>query len=189
VAKRVAEWTVASYVGNRANVRQGPPRDWGGKDPIDFYLEDVMIHGTADTVVPYAISVNLSSNLTAAAVYNELHPLAGYDHYPVMANNVYNTNLVGAIIDYMITFAKLTTGNPQPAAPVRLGSQFLQFANGQFTFDITGPTNLTVAVQQSTNQMNTWQSIATNQLLTGTAWVTNAASATSQFYRVRIISP
>ena len=50
VAKRVAEWTVASYVGNRANVRQGPPRDWGGKDPIDYYLEDVMIHGTAESV-------------------------------------------------------------------------------------------------------------------------------------------
>jgi alkanesulfonate monooxygenase SsuD/methylene tetrahydromethanopterin reductase-like flavin-dependent oxidoreductase (luciferase family) len=50
VAKRVAEWTIASYVGNKANVRQGPARDFGGKDPVDYYLEDVMIHGTADSV-------------------------------------------------------------------------------------------------------------------------------------------
>jgi hypothetical protein len=51
VAKRVAEWTIASYVGNLANVRQGPVRDFGGKDPVDYYLEDVMIHGTPDSVV------------------------------------------------------------------------------------------------------------------------------------------
>jgi alkanesulfonate monooxygenase SsuD/methylene tetrahydromethanopterin reductase-like flavin-dependent oxidoreductase (luciferase family) len=50
VAKRAAAWMVASYVGQSANVRQGPPRDFGGKDPIDFYLDDVMFHGTADSV-------------------------------------------------------------------------------------------------------------------------------------------
>ena len=33
------------------HVRQGPPRDFGGKDPVDFYLDDVMIHGTAESVV------------------------------------------------------------------------------------------------------------------------------------------
>jgi alkanesulfonate monooxygenase SsuD/methylene tetrahydromethanopterin reductase-like flavin-dependent oxidoreductase (luciferase family) len=50
VAKRAAAWMVASYVGQSANVRQGPPRDFGGKDPIDFYLDDVMFHGTPDSV-------------------------------------------------------------------------------------------------------------------------------------------
>jgi alkanesulfonate monooxygenase SsuD/methylene tetrahydromethanopterin reductase-like flavin-dependent oxidoreductase (luciferase family) len=50
VAKRVAEWTIASYIGQLTNVRQGPIRDFGGKDPVDFYLEDVMIHGTAESV-------------------------------------------------------------------------------------------------------------------------------------------
>jgi len=50
VAKRVAEWTIASYVGRKDNVRQGPSRDFGGKDPVDFYLEDVMIHGTPESV-------------------------------------------------------------------------------------------------------------------------------------------
>jgi alkanesulfonate monooxygenase SsuD/methylene tetrahydromethanopterin reductase-like flavin-dependent oxidoreductase (luciferase family) len=53
VARRVAEWTLASYVGPKhaGNVRQGPARDFGGKDPVDFYLDDVMIHGTADRVI------------------------------------------------------------------------------------------------------------------------------------------
>jgi alkanesulfonate monooxygenase SsuD/methylene tetrahydromethanopterin reductase-like flavin-dependent oxidoreductase (luciferase family) len=50
VAARAAGWMVASYVGQTANVRQGPPRDFGGKDPIDFYLDDVMFHGTPDSV-------------------------------------------------------------------------------------------------------------------------------------------
>jgi alkanesulfonate monooxygenase SsuD/methylene tetrahydromethanopterin reductase-like flavin-dependent oxidoreductase (luciferase family) len=53
VAKRVAEWTIASYVGPKhsGNVRQGPARDFGGKDPVDYYLDDVMVHGTAESVV------------------------------------------------------------------------------------------------------------------------------------------
>jgi len=52
VARRVAEWTIASYVGPKhtGNVRQ-EVRTFGGKDPVDYYLNDVMIHGTADSVV------------------------------------------------------------------------------------------------------------------------------------------
>jgi alkanesulfonate monooxygenase SsuD/methylene tetrahydromethanopterin reductase-like flavin-dependent oxidoreductase (luciferase family) len=51
VAKRVAEWTIASYVGpaHSGNARS-EVRDYGGKDPVDYYLDDVMIHGTADSV-------------------------------------------------------------------------------------------------------------------------------------------
>jgi alkanesulfonate monooxygenase SsuD/methylene tetrahydromethanopterin reductase-like flavin-dependent oxidoreductase (luciferase family) len=50
VAKRVAEWTIASYVGPaHANVRQ-EARSFGGKDPVAYYLDDVMIHGTAESV-------------------------------------------------------------------------------------------------------------------------------------------
>jgi acetyl esterase/lipase len=175
---------------------------WGGLPPYGTDVHPVnlfpitsqtpptcMIHGTADTIVPYADSVNLSSNLTTAGVYNELHPLAGYNHYPVMANGIYDTNLVSIIINYMITFAKLTTGNSPPAVPVRLGDHILQAANGQFCFDITGPTNVTVAVECSTNLLSSWQAIATNQLLTGTAWFTDAISAASQFYRAQIVSP
>lgn len=50
VARRAAEWTVESYVGAKHdNVRQ-EVRSFAGKDPIDFYLDDVMIHGTAESV-------------------------------------------------------------------------------------------------------------------------------------------
>ena len=175
---------------------------WGGVPPYGTDVHPVnlgpitaqtpptcMIHGTADSVVPYAISMNLSSNLTAAGVYDELHPLAGYDHYPVMANGVYDTNLVGTIINTMMAFARLTTGNLPTTTPLRLGNLTLQAADGQFIFDITGPTNVTVAIECSTNLMSSWQVIATNQLLTGAVRFTNVLSTTSQFYRARIVSP
>jgi alkanesulfonate monooxygenase SsuD/methylene tetrahydromethanopterin reductase-like flavin-dependent oxidoreductase (luciferase family) len=66
VAKRVAEWTIAAYVGPRhaGNVRQGPARDFGGKDPIDFYLDDVMIHGTADSVADQIQSLAAEIGMT-----------------------------------------------------------------------------------------------------------------------------
>ena len=177
---------------------------WGGVPPYGSNVHPVnlcpitaltpptcLIHGTADTVVPYASSVNLSSNLTAARVYNELHPLVGYDHYPVMANGVYNKNLVSTLINYMIAFADLATSNLSSTVPirVRLGDHTLQSANGQFNFDITGPTNVTFAIERSTNLMSNWQVITTNQLLTGTAQLTNLISATNEFYRARIVSP
>jgi len=52
VARRVAEWTTASYTGPKhtGNIRQ-EQRDYRGKDPIDYYLEDVMVHGTWESVV------------------------------------------------------------------------------------------------------------------------------------------
>jgi alkanesulfonate monooxygenase SsuD/methylene tetrahydromethanopterin reductase-like flavin-dependent oxidoreductase (luciferase family) len=51
VAKRAAEWMVASYVGGRHdNVRQ-EVRTFGGRDPIEFYLDEVIFHGTAESVV------------------------------------------------------------------------------------------------------------------------------------------
>ena len=66
VAKRVAEWTLASYVGpqHNANVRQGPARDFGGKDPVEFYLEDVMIHGTASRVVEQIQALSQQCGMT-----------------------------------------------------------------------------------------------------------------------------
>ncbi len=75
VAKRAAEWTVASYVGpqHSGNVRQGPPRDFGGKDPIDFYLDDVMIHGTPESVVEQIQSLSSEIGMT----YLMAAPLSG----------------------------------------------------------------------------------------------------------------
>ena len=49
VARRAAEWMLTSYVGNSGHHRQ-EPRTFGGKNPVDFYLEDVMLHGTSDDV-------------------------------------------------------------------------------------------------------------------------------------------
>ena len=191
-----------SYRSTNVNSFLGCISLWGGVPPYATGVHPVnlcpitaqtpptcMIHGTADTIVPYADSVNLSSNLTAAAIYNELHPLVGYEHAPVMTNGVYDTNLVGTIIATMMAFADLTTGTLPPAVPVRLGDHTLQAANGQFRFDITGPTNVTVVIEKSTDQLSSWQAIATNQLVTGAAWLTNTISAASQFYRARIMAP
>jgi alkanesulfonate monooxygenase SsuD/methylene tetrahydromethanopterin reductase-like flavin-dependent oxidoreductase (luciferase family) len=75
VAKRAAEWMTASYVGPKhtGNVRQGPPRDFGGKDPIDFYLDDVMIHGTAESVADQILSCAAEIGMT----YLMAAPLSG----------------------------------------------------------------------------------------------------------------
>jgi alkanesulfonate monooxygenase SsuD/methylene tetrahydromethanopterin reductase-like flavin-dependent oxidoreductase (luciferase family) len=74
VAKRVAEWTVASYVGpqHTGNVRQ-EVRNFGGKDPIDFYLDDVMIHGTAESVAEQIQSFGAELGMT----YLMAAPLSG----------------------------------------------------------------------------------------------------------------
>jgi alkanesulfonate monooxygenase SsuD/methylene tetrahydromethanopterin reductase-like flavin-dependent oxidoreductase (luciferase family) len=56
VAQRAAEWTVASYVGRAHNNVRQEMRTFGGKDPIDFYLQDVIIYGTADSVADQILS-------------------------------------------------------------------------------------------------------------------------------------
>lgn len=49
VARRGAQWMLGAYVGDTAHHRQ-EARTFGGKDPVDFYLDDVILHGTADKV-------------------------------------------------------------------------------------------------------------------------------------------
>ena len=73
VAARAAEWMTASYVGRTSNVRQGPPRDFGGKHPTDFYLDDVMIHGTPDSVAEQIQSFAVKIGMT----YLMAAPLSG----------------------------------------------------------------------------------------------------------------
>jgi alkanesulfonate monooxygenase SsuD/methylene tetrahydromethanopterin reductase-like flavin-dependent oxidoreductase (luciferase family) len=64
VAKRVAEWTIASYVGPKHdNVRQ-EARNFGGKDPVDYYLEHVMIHGCAERVMDQILSFGADIGMT-----------------------------------------------------------------------------------------------------------------------------
>jgi alkanesulfonate monooxygenase SsuD/methylene tetrahydromethanopterin reductase-like flavin-dependent oxidoreductase (luciferase family) len=49
VARRAAGWMVASYIGQGTHHRQ-EVRTFGGKDPVQFYLDDVILHGTAESV-------------------------------------------------------------------------------------------------------------------------------------------
>jgi alkanesulfonate monooxygenase SsuD/methylene tetrahydromethanopterin reductase-like flavin-dependent oxidoreductase (luciferase family) len=51
VARRAAQWTVASYVGPTHGAHRQEVRTFDGKDPIDFYLDDTILHGTAEGVV------------------------------------------------------------------------------------------------------------------------------------------
>jgi acetyl esterase/lipase len=48
-----------------------------------------LIHGTSDDVVPYKSSQDLSDKLTAAGIYNELHPLENARHYPENLSDVF----------------------------------------------------------------------------------------------------
>ena len=50
VARRAAQWTVASYVASSHGAHRQEVRTFGGKDPIDYYLEDVVLHGTPEAV-------------------------------------------------------------------------------------------------------------------------------------------
>ena len=70
IARRTAEWTVAAYTGPKhtANIRQ-EARSYGGKDPVDYYLDDVMIHGTpqgvADQIQALADEVGMTYLMVA----------------------------------------------------------------------------------------------------------------------------
>ena len=61
-------WTVASYVGKAGNVRQ-EVRDYAGKDPVDRYLDDVMVYGTAESVADQlrALSADIGMDYLMAA--------------------------------------------------------------------------------------------------------------------------
>jgi acetyl esterase/lipase len=56
-----------------------------------------IIHGTSDQIVPYSTSTELSAQLTGKGIYNELHPLAGADHFP--------ENKANEFIPLMISFS------------------------------------------------------------------------------------
>ena len=65
VARRAAQWTIASYVGpaHSANHRQ-EARTFGGKDPVDFYLDDVALHGTAESVADQIRALQADAGMT-----------------------------------------------------------------------------------------------------------------------------
>jgi alkanesulfonate monooxygenase SsuD/methylene tetrahydromethanopterin reductase-like flavin-dependent oxidoreductase (luciferase family) len=49
VARRAAGWMLGAYIGNAAHHRQ-EVRTFAGRDPTEYYLEEVMLHGTAESV-------------------------------------------------------------------------------------------------------------------------------------------
>jgi alkanesulfonate monooxygenase SsuD/methylene tetrahydromethanopterin reductase-like flavin-dependent oxidoreductase (luciferase family) len=62
VARRAAEWTVASYIG--ASHHRQEVRTYHGKDPVDFYLDDVVLHGTADSIVDQIAALASDAGMT-----------------------------------------------------------------------------------------------------------------------------
>jgi acetyl esterase/lipase len=61
------------------------PKRWYAQSPHALNSYDTptcIVHGTADTTVPFQNSLDLSNQLAAAGVTVELHPLAGYGHTP-----------------------------------------------------------------------------------------------------------
>lgn len=106
----------ASYCAEGVKQFKGCINMWGGIRPYgkentqavnvsrigEMTPPTCIIHGTSDTVVPYSISLNLASQLTAAGVYNELYPLPGEKHYPV--------KIADQLFDIIITFSNKIIG-------------------------------------------------------------------------------
>jgi alkanesulfonate monooxygenase SsuD/methylene tetrahydromethanopterin reductase-like flavin-dependent oxidoreductase (luciferase family) len=51
VARRGAQWLVESYAGPQHAHRKSMQRTYGGKDPTQYYVDNVILHGTPDSVV------------------------------------------------------------------------------------------------------------------------------------------
>ena len=64
VARRAAQWTVDSYVGGSHGAHRQEVRTFDGKDPIAFYLEDVMLHGTPESVVDQIRALEAEAGMT-----------------------------------------------------------------------------------------------------------------------------
>lgn len=80
---------------------------WGGEvysGPIDPSRAPVflILHGTADSIAGYEVSLSLKEKLDRQAVPNVLLPLEGAEHYP--------EEHVGEILQYVILFLRQITG-------------------------------------------------------------------------------
>jgi len=64
VARRAAQWTVASYIGPGHGAHRQEVRTFDGKDPIAFYLEDVMLHGTPEAVADQIRALETDAGMT-----------------------------------------------------------------------------------------------------------------------------
>lgn len=63
IAKRGAEWLVASYIGPQHKSVLQHSKDYQGMDPIDFYMQEVIVHGTPDDVVDQIHSLEGTAQL------------------------------------------------------------------------------------------------------------------------------
>jgi alkanesulfonate monooxygenase SsuD/methylene tetrahydromethanopterin reductase-like flavin-dependent oxidoreductase (luciferase family) len=63
VARRGAEWLVQSYVGPQHNSVLHQKKDYEGMDPLDFYMKEVIVHGTSDDVVDQLHALRESAQL------------------------------------------------------------------------------------------------------------------------------
>jgi alkanesulfonate monooxygenase SsuD/methylene tetrahydromethanopterin reductase-like flavin-dependent oxidoreductase (luciferase family) len=64
VARRAAQWTVASYAGSGHGAYRQEVRTFDGKDPIAFYLEDVVLHGTPEAVADQIRALEAAAGMT-----------------------------------------------------------------------------------------------------------------------------
>ena len=64
VARRAVQWTVAAYVGPSHGAHRQETRTFGGKEPIDFYLEDVVLHGTPEGVADQIRALEAEAGMT-----------------------------------------------------------------------------------------------------------------------------
>jgi alkanesulfonate monooxygenase SsuD/methylene tetrahydromethanopterin reductase-like flavin-dependent oxidoreductase (luciferase family) len=53
IARRGAQWLVDSYAGPQHTARKSmqAPRTYDGKEPVQYYLDSVILHGTPESVV------------------------------------------------------------------------------------------------------------------------------------------
>lgn len=51
VARRGAQWLVDAYAGPQHQKSLQATRSYGGKDPVQYYVEDVILHGTPQSVL------------------------------------------------------------------------------------------------------------------------------------------
>ncbi|HUB15338.1 MAG TPA: LLM class flavin-dependent oxidoreductase [Acetobacteraceae bacterium] len=63
VARRGAGWMVGAYIGPQHQAVRVEQRSFGGIDPVEHYVKDVIIHGTAEAVVEQILGLEETAQL------------------------------------------------------------------------------------------------------------------------------
>lgn len=81
--KGVIDTNYRKYITHLLNL-WGSPNDFVVKDGIDStYPKTLIIHGTADDMIPYQLSVDFTHLLKANEVFYEFYPIEGAKHTPM----------------------------------------------------------------------------------------------------------